>query len=205
VHNLAATSKATLDTMASQLSAFNQHFKAAPGQSTQLTSSEMQKLASLGYVGVQKSAMSVDAATAGIDPKDTLVVINRVSAAVRLLETGKFTGAQQILEGSMSSLASIYLAQYVMGSALAHQQKYPQAIQYLHRAIELQPDSAGIHYLMGEALLRTGDYKTAAVHLEIAVERLPKFATAHALLAQAYEHLGKTEDAKREKSKAAQQ
>jgi predicted Zn-dependent protease len=205
MHNLASTSKATLDTMASQLAAFNQHFKATPGQSAQLTSSEMQKLASLGYVGVQKPTTPVSAASSGTDPKDAIAAVNQISAAARLLETGKFARAQQTLESSMSNFANFYLAQYVMGSALAQQQKYPQAIQYLHRAIELQPDSAWAHFQMGSALLKTGDYKTSAVHLEIAVDRLPNFFTAHALLAQAYEHLGKAEDAKREKAEAEQQ
>ena len=56
---------------------------------------------------------------------------------------------------------------------------------------------------MGSSLLKTGDYKTAVVHLEIASSRLPDFAEAHSLLAQAYEHLGRPEDAKRERSKLA--
>ena len=88
-----------------------------------------------------------------------------------------------------------------MGAALARQQKYPQAIEYLRRAIELQPDSTWAHYEMGSSLLKTGDYKTAVIHLEIASSRLPEFAEAHSLLAQAYEHLGRADEAKRERSK----
>ena len=96
----------------------------------------------------------------------------------------------------------MYLAQFVMGAALARQQKYPKAIEYLRHAIELQPDSTWAHYEMGSTLLKSGDYKTAVIHLEIASSRLPDFAEAHALLAQAYDHLGRAEDAKRERSKA---
>jgi predicted Zn-dependent protease len=95
----------------------------------------------------------------------------------------------------------VYLEQFVMGAALARQQQYPQAIEYLRRAIEVQPDSTWAHYEMGGSLLKTGDYKTALIHLEIASSRLPDFAQAHSLLAQAYEHLGRAEDAKRERSK----
>jgi len=95
----------------------------------------------------------------------------------------------------------MYLAQFVMGAALARQQQYPQAIGYLRRAIELQPDSTWAHYEMGSSLLKTGDYKTAVIHLEIASSRLPDFAEAHSLLGQAYEHLGRAEDARRERSK----
>ena len=93
----------------------------------------------------------------------------------------------------------MYLAQFVMGASLARQQQYPQAIEYLRRAIELQPDSTWAHFEMGSSLLKTGDYKTAVIHLEIASSRLPEFAEAHSLLAQAYEHLGRAEDAKRER------
>lgn len=204
-HNLAQTSKATLETMAAQLTAFNQHFKSGTGQSTQLSSSEIQKLASLGYVGVQKPTTSVNAAATGIDPKDTIAAINKISTAAKFLEAGSPSKAQAQLEGSMTGFTNMYLAQYVKGTALAQQQKYSQAVPYLHRAIELQPDSAWAHYQMGAVLLKTNDFKTAAVHLEIVAGRLPNFTSAHTLLAQAYERLGRTEDAKREKAKAAQQ
>jgi hypothetical protein len=54
---------------------------------------------------------------------------------------------------------------------------------------------------LGATLLKTGDFKTAIVHLEIAAGRLPAFAPAHLSLAEAYEHTGRGEDAKRERSK----
>jgi len=98
----------------------------------------------------------------------------------------------------------MYLAQYALGVSLAQQQQYSRALEHLHKAIELQPDSAWAHFEMGLTLVKTGDFKTATVHLEIASGRLAKFAEAHSLLAQAYEHLGRTEDAKRERTKAAQ-
>ena len=72
-----------------------------------------------------------------------------------------------------------------MGTALARQGKYPQAIERLRAAIELQPESAWAHYQMGSCLLKSGDYKTAVIHLEIASNRLPDFAEARSLLAQA--------------------
>ena len=73
----------------------------------------------------------------------------------------------------------------------------------MRAAIELQPDSAWAHYEMGSCLLKSGDYKTAVIHLEIAANRLPDFADAHSLLAQSYDHLGRSDDAKREQARAA--
>ena len=163
----------------------------------------MQKLASLGYVGLQKSAAPASAAATGIDPKDGIATANKILSALALLNEGKPERAAAILQPVLADGAKMYLAQFVMGAALARQQQYPQAIEYLRHAIELQPDSTWAHYEMGSSLLKTGDYKTAVVHLEIVSSRLPDFADAHSLLAQAYEHLGRAEDAKRERSKSA--
>jgi predicted Zn-dependent protease len=95
----------------------------------------------------------------------------------------------------------MYLAQYTMGESFFELQQYAKAIEYLHKAIELQPNSTWAHYEMGASLIKTGDYKTAVVHLEIAASRLEQFPEAHNLLAEAYEHSGKTEEAKRERKK----
>ncbi len=201
--NLAQTSKATLETIAGQLDAFDRRFS-DPGASggPELTSSEMQKLASLGYVGLQKSAGPSTAAT-GVDPKDGIANANKVLSALALLDEGKPEKAAAILQPVLASVSKMYLAQFVMGAALARQQQYPKAVEYLRHAIELQPDSTWAHYEMGSSLLKAGDYKTAVIHLEIASSRLPGFAKAHALLAQAYDHLGRGEEAKRERSQSA--
>jgi choline-sulfatase len=200
-HNLAQTSKATLETIAGQLDAFDRRFSDAGNTSrgSELTSSEMQKLASLGYVGLQRSTAPTSAT--GVDPKDEIATANKILSALATLNEGKPERAVVILQPVLTAGPRMYLAQFVMGAALARQQQYPQAVEYLRRAIELQPDSTWAHYEMGSSLLKIGDYKTAVIHLEIASSRLPDFAQTHSLLAQAYEHLGRAEDAKRERSK----
>jgi arylsulfatase A-like enzyme/Flp pilus assembly protein TadD len=200
--NLAQSSKATLETIAGQLDAFDRRFSGTGASGgPELTSSEMQKLASLGYVGLQKSAGPSAAAT-GVDPKDGIAGANKVLSALALLDEGKPDKAAAMLQPVLAAASRMYLAQFVMGAALARQQQYPKAIEYLRHAIELQPDSTWAHYEMGASLLETGDYKTAVIHLEIASSRLPEFAEVHALLAQAYDHLGRAEEAKRERSQS---
>jgi arylsulfatase A-like enzyme/Flp pilus assembly protein TadD len=202
--NLAQTSKATLDTIAGQLDAFDRRFSGnGNAGGSELTSSEMQKLASLGYVGLQKSSAPVSAAASGVDPKDEIASANKILSALALLNDGKPEKAAALVQPLLAANTEMYLAQFVMGAALARQQQYPQAIEYLRHAIELQPDSTWTHFEMGSSLLKTGDYKTAVIHLEIASTRLPEFGEAHALLAQAFEHLGRPEDAKRERLQSA--
>lgn len=201
--DLAQSSKATLDTMAAQLESFDRRFSGEAGKPSgaQLSSSEMQKLASLGYVGLQKSSGASTAAT-GTDPKDKIATANKTLEAARALEQGKVDRAVATLTPLVSAEPGLYLAEYTLGTALAQKGQHAEAVKHLHKAIELQPDSAWAHYLMGLSLLKTGDFKTAAVHLEIAAGRLPGFAAARLSLAEAYDHLGRAEEAKRERGKA---
>jgi choline-sulfatase len=203
-HNLAQTSKGILDTMAGQLDSFDRRFsgEAAKG-SADLNSAEMQKLASLGYIGIQKSA-GTTAAVAGTDPKDKIATANKVIDAGSDREQSKPERTIASLDPIVAADANLYLAQYTLGEALARKGQYAESAKHLHKAIELQPDSAWAHYEIGATLLKTGDFKTAIVHLEIATGRLPTFAPAHVALAEAYEHAGRTEDAKREKMKGGQ-
>ena len=199
--NIASTSKGTVDTIASQLDGFDKRFTTG-AKTAELSSSEMQKLASLGYVGIQKS--NTASAVTGTDPKDAIATANKVESAMQAIDDGKPEKALPILQQVLASSPAVYLAQYGLGSALAQLQQCSKAIEPLRKAIELQADSAWAHFQMGSCLVKTGDYKTAAVHLEIAASRLPEFGEAHALLAQTYNHLGRVEDAKRARARAAQ-
>jgi arylsulfatase A-like enzyme/Tfp pilus assembly protein PilF len=201
--NLAQSSKATLDTMAGQLENFSRRVSGEGGKASNaaLSSSEMQKLASLGYVGLQKSAGTGAAAT-GTDPKDKIATANKVAEAALAVERGKASNAVTALQAIVSADPGLYLAQYALGVGLAQKGQFADAAKYLHKAVELQPDSGWAHFWIGSSLLKTGDFKTAAVHLEIAAGRLAEFAPAHLALAEAYEHLGRVEDAKMERGKA---
>jgi len=205
-HNLAQSSKATLDTMAAQLESFDRRFSGEAGKSSSdLTSSEMQKLASLGYVGLQKSSGTASAVT-GTDPKDKIATANKVLEALgrSVLAPSKPDRTIAALTPVVAADGNLYLAEYALGVALAQKAPYAEILKHLHKAIELEPDSGWAHYAMGATLLKTGDFKTAAAHLEIAAGRLPGFAPAHAALAQAYDHLNRPDDAKKERSQAEQ-
>jgi len=207
-HNLAQTSNAVLGQMASQVDNFDRKFSGEAAKSgAELSSSEMQKLASLGYAGLQKSAGTA-AAVAGTDPKDKIATANKVveaagSSAIAPLKTDHAIAA---LNPIVAADSGLYLAEYTLGVALAEKAQYADAAKHLHKAIELQPDSGWAHFEIGATLLlvKPGDFKTAAVHLEIATSRMPAFSAAHAALAQAYDHLGRAGDAKKERSKAGQ-
>ena len=111
--NLAQSAKATLETMASQLQSFDSHFAKDAGNSAgpALTSSEMQKLASMGYVGLQKSGGTVSAAVEGTDPKDVISVANQTFAALFNVEDGKTEKALPVFRQVLGTQTNSYLAQ----------------------------------------------------------------------------------------------
>ncbi len=190
-HNLAQSAKATLDTMAAQLDAFDRHFSGAGKSSAQLSSSEMEKLASLGYIGLQKPSGTATAA-AGTDPKDKITVANQVLAAITVTPDRAISALEPLLAAD----PNLYLGQYALGIALARKGHYAEAAKHFHSAIELQPDSDWAHFEIGATLMQTRDFKTAIVHLEIATRRLPDFAPAHTLLGQAHEYASRAGSAK---------
>lgn len=204
--NLAENRRAVFDTLAAQLENFDRRLASGPsaGASSGLSSSELQKLSSLGYVGLQRSAPRDTKSPTGTDPKDEIAVADRVQSAVAALLAGKPAQALPALERVIAAQPNIYLAQYGLGLARIAQKEYGRAIEPLHKAIALRPDSVLAHYAMGVAAFQTGDWNTAATHLEIVVARLPESAQPHEVLGEAYARLGRKADAAREKSKAAQ-
>jgi len=203
-HNLAGSSQATAGTMAAQLLAFDGRMTGKASSGGQLSSSELQKLASLGYVGLQKPVSSNEGAVTGTDPKDEIALANKVEEAMQEIEDGKPQRANAALQAVLKSHPGMFLAQFAAGTATMQERQYAAAVPFLRKAIELEPLAAWAYYEMGEALAHTGDWKGAATHLEIATARLPEMAEAHATLAEAYQHLGRVAEAKKEQERAEQ-
>lgn len=200
--NLASSSKAVFDTLASQLESFGRRVQGGASQERRLSSSELQKLASLGYVGLQRAPSAGFRAVGGVNPRDEIAVANTVQKALSEVEAGRAEKAVALLQPLLEKRPNTYLAQFVLGVARLQQKQYAQAVEPLRKAIALMPDSVPAHYQMGLALAQSGDWKTAAVHLEIVVARIPRSAEAHSRLADAYARLGSRSDADRERRAA---
>jgi arylsulfatase A-like enzyme len=189
LHNLATTSPAILQVVSSQMEAFDRRLRTAgpePAQ-TNLSHSDMDKLASLGYVGLQRPAVPASGPPTGIDPKARINTANVLLAAWRRVhEAGSgWTAAAAALEKLPPEDQKGFLAEWTLGTSFARNHQYAPAIDHLHAAIQLRPDIAWPHVEIAEALIKTGDRKTAQVHLEIAHHLLPDSLTIKTLLAAA--------------------
>ncbi len=192
MNDISGKSRAILQTLASQLENFDSRLKSGvrTANAASLTSSDMQKLASLGYIGLQKTYPPVSATPTGINPKDVIDIANKTLSAWRSLYNADDTGATStVFQKLIAAGQKGFLIDWGLGVSLARKKQYMDAIKQLHAAVQLQPDVAWLHYDIANCLMKTGDFKTAIVHLEIASHLLPLSSSIHSALTQAQGHM----------------
>ena len=84
---------------------------------------------------------------------------------------------------------------YARGMQAARQGKYPQALQYLHRAVDLQPEFAKAHAALGTIYLQLGDFPASEKALTRALDITPGLIHAESNLALLYAKTERLEDA----------
>ncbi len=76
--------------------------------------------------------------------------------------------------------------------------QFPEAIQTLRQAIQLDPDNPGLHHELGMTFLMIRDWDNAGVELREAIRHDPSSADAHNGLGYALEKLGDLQAALKE-------
>ncbi len=89
-----------------------------------------------------------------------------------------------------------YEIAYGLGACYASKQEYPQAIEWLQKAVVLAPDSAAGHFALGNALVQNGQAEAAIPELKASQRMDPGMKQAYFLLGRAYSKLGRPEEAK---------
>ena len=82
-----------------------------------------------------------------------------------------------------------------MGNALTRANRFPEAIEHLERAVQLQPDSADAHIILGAALMSSGKIPQAIDHYRAAIRLKPDSVEAYANLAQALNLANQSDEA----------
>ncbi len=84
---------------------------------------------------------------------------------------------------------------YARGMQAVRQGEYPQALQYLHRAVDLNPDFAKAHAALGTVYLQLGDFPASEKALTRALHRAPDLVQAKSNLALLYARTERFDDA----------
>ena len=158
-----------------------------------LDDESLKKLQSLGYVGGGlEEDFSFDQDKP--DPKDTFKHHRDLLAIMRLVRTKDYDAAEQ---AAKEFLAECEVAQvYDHLAQIATEKKNElQAIEYLKKAVEIEPSIVATRKNLGWLLLRREKFDEALHHLMKASEILPRSAEISYGIARAYYNLGQKEKA----------
>jgi len=198
-HNLALTSAAVADTMASQLDAFLQKTSnKGEAPKTAVDPEAQEKLGALGYMAsardvAQRSAAD-QTADQGADPKDKIEIGNMVHRAQLLQEQMHYDEAIALVEQAIGKEQSLRLYP-LLGHWMMLNHDYQNAVPILRKALEFVPDSVVTRYQLARALMDTKDYDGAIPELDNLVTKMPAFVKAHDLLEMAYARTNRLSDA----------
>ena len=166
-----------------------------PDSALELDEESLKKLASLGYVGgALEEDFSFDQDKA--DPKDTfqhhldLMNIMGLMGTKEDLDAAEKACLAFISKGMEVAQVYVYLAQIAMA-----REDQPKAIDYLKKAVAVEPGTASAQAQLGVLLLDAEDYEQALVHLQEAHQIQPKSAMICYDVARAYYKLGQKEKA----------
>ncbi len=193
-HNLAASSKAVADTLASQLDQFRSQTSQTLVELAKPDAQQMEKLQALGYVGSDIKPSAGDK-EGGVDPKSKIEVSNLLHNAMFDVEDGRYQEAVPLLERVLKEQPEMPIAEMQLGIAQSRLRNYDKALGPLGKAVQLIPDNGMGHYELGLALFETGDWKAAAPQFEAAVARAPKWTDAHFSLAAVYARIDRVPEA----------
>jgi choline-sulfatase len=193
--NIAASSKAVTDTLASQLTDFRNRTSQTLVDLAKPDPEKLQKLQALGYVGSDTGPVPDDKNLSGVDPKSRIEIANLLHDAMFDIEDARYEQALPLLERALTVQPEMPVANMQYGIAQARLKRYSLAIPPLRKAVTAQPDSGMGHYELGLALFETGDWKGAAPEFEAAASRAPRWADAHFSLAAVYARIDRVPEA----------
>ncbi|MGB9071664.1 MAG: sulfatase-like hydrolase/transferase [Terriglobales bacterium] len=193
-HNLATSSTAVADTLASQLQAWRRKTSSTrQAPRPVLDPGAQAKLGALGYMA-SGSDFSKTPSDDGPDPKDKIEIANMVHRAEVLQQDMHADESIALLEQVIAkNPTSSYYAK--LGDWLIRKQDFQKAAPALRKALEMDPDSSGTRFLLGKSLLATQDYEAAIPVLEKLVAKVPNAVEAHSFLQLAYAQTNRPADA----------
>lgn len=154
----------------------------------------MQKLRSLGYVGV---GARVEAPTGDLpDPKSRIAMRNALQEGEGLLRAGRFADADAVFAQVLATDPDNRFALLRRGIALLRQGRFEIAEEALAHAVRVEPQRAEARYAYADVLMRRQNFAAAAEQWAALAELQPRRKEAWFNLAAALDAAGEKERAK---------
>ncbi len=196
-HNLASSSSAVADTLASELQDFRRKTSSTREAPKAPLNEKVQKeLEALGYMASGNGAKE-SASDKGPDPKDKIELANMVHKAEVLVQDKHTDEAIALLRQVIAREPTLWLYP-MLGDWLILDHQYQEAIPVLRKALEMAPDSQEARFRLAKSFMALKDYDAAIPELEKAVAAMPSLVPAHGFLEMAYARTNRLADAVRE-------
>ncbi|MGB0133963.1 sulfatase-like hydrolase/transferase, partial [Dokdonella sp.] len=154
----------------------------------------MQRLRSLGYVGV---GAPVEAPPDDLaDPKSRIAMRNTLQQGESLLRAQRYAAAAEIFADVLATDPDNRFANLRQGIAFLRLGRIEDATRVLTHAVEVEPRRAEARYALGDALMRSDAFSAAADQWAVLAELQPRRKEAWFNLASALEKSGQSERAK---------
>jgi arylsulfatase A-like enzyme/cytochrome c-type biogenesis protein CcmH/NrfG len=197
-HNLASSSAAVADTLAGQLSSFEQRTtiqRKAP--EAVLDPDAQEKLGALGYMASGKSASNGNSSDQVVDPKDKIEIANMVHRAEALQQDLHSEESIALLEQVIAKEPGLPLYSK-LATWLMRAEDYQNAVPVLRKAVQMNPETSSIRFQLAKSLMGVADYDAAIPELEQLVAKVPNLVEAHSFLELAYSKKNRLSDAVKE-------
>jgi len=196
--NLASTSNAVADTLASGLKDFHAKTSRESTAQAQLDPAQAEQLRALGYLASDSKNTTESGKDTSIDPKDKIEIANVLHQALIDTENDDYEAAIPKLEKVIQEEPNTHAAYLELGRAWIHERNYQKALAALQKAVEMTPESAMAHYELGLAFVKTGQWEAAQPEFEAAATHAPKSPEMHFYLGAVYARLKRVPEATQE-------
>jgi Flp pilus assembly protein TadD len=128
-------------------------------------------------------------------PRVLLAVVLVALSVISFRQASRWKDSETLLTHAIAVTPENTIAALMLGSALAEQGRFEEALDWMRRAVAMRPGAAWPRRVLGSALLAAGRPGDAAGELHRAIELEPRYAEARNDLGRVLWELGRPQDA----------
>ncbi len=162
-----------LDRELSRIFAASKRF-AVPTRENPLNRETEEMLRSLGYLATSQEKKGA----AGMDPKDGIIIYNKLEQARHLAQADKWQQAEEILEEILAQVPGHLSARNILALVLLRQGRMAEAVEQYTRSLQDDPEQARVYAMLGNIFMLQGELDRAEHFLQRALQVSPQFVEA---------------------------
>ena len=144
-----------------------------------------EKLTALGYIGTFTDSSSLEGRKLG-DPKEKIVIFNRLSKARELGLEGKFELAVEMMKGIIEEDPDVIDAYFSLGNLYFKNQKFEESLEWYFKTLERKPNDAFTVINIANSYMMMGNIEEAERFVLSVIESIPPDSQINFILGNIY-------------------